>query len=572
MEIPLSHFEEYIDEPILKRGLSYFKNGFVHKPAEIRPGDYEAVVEESEEYTVNLSIRNRVITEYSCDCSYDMGPVCKHVAAVIFYLEQEELGLTQNTKKASSKKAKASSSKPSKRKTLAQQVDELLDKVTHDELTLFAREHATKNAQFRDLLLASFAQYNPNESRTLYAKQVKALIKVARDSDKYGLIDSSGAKYISKEISPMLSLAERYLSQGNHQSAFFICTAIMDELISALLLADDRKGVLGNAIYAAYNTLSAITCEEPSEAIRRQILKYCFTSFDKRTFAGWDWHIGLLQLAACILDTEGEVEELFKRINSIPESDEYEIKEVQKIKYCILLEKKGTEVAQKYLEQNLDNPSFREVAIQDALDQKDYERATALANDGIEQDSGYAGLVTNWYEWLLKIAESQKDTERIILYARHLLLNDSRPSLDYYEILRKTVPPEEWTDFVEAIIQEAIERKPYYGVNFAASVFVREEWWSRLLDLVKKECNLDQLAKYEKLLAQHFPNELADLYAERIIEYVESHIGRNYYRTACKYIRKMIKLGARDKADEVISQLRQTHYSRRALMEELDNV
>lgn len=572
MEIPLSHFEEYIDEPILKRGLSYFKNGFVHKPAEIRPGDYEAVVEESEEYTVNLSIRNRVITEYSCDCSYDMGPVCKHVAAVIFYLEQEELGLTQNTKKASSKKAKASSSKPSKRKTLAQQVDELLDKVTHDELTLFVREHATKNAQFRDLLLASFAQYNPNESRTLYAKQVKALIKVARDSDKYGLIDSSGAKYISKEISPMLSLAERYLSQGNHQSAFFICTAIMDELISALLLADDREGVLGNAIYAAYDTLSAITCEEPSEAIRRQILKYCFTSFDKRTFAGWDWHIGLLQLAACILDTEGEVEELFKRINSIPESDEYEIKEVQKIKYCILLEKKGTEVAQKYLEQNLDNPSFREVAIQDALDQKDYERATALANDGIEQDSGYPGLVTNWYEWLLKIAESQKDPERIILYARHLLLNDSRPSLDYYEILRKTVPPEQWTDFVETIVQEAMERKPYYGVNFAASVFVREEWWSRLLDLVKKECNLDQLAKYEKLLAQHFPNELADLYAERIIEYVESHIGRNYYRTACKYIRKMIKLGARDKADEVISQLRQTHYSRRALMEELDNV
>lgn len=572
MEIPLSHFEEYIDEPILKRGLSYFKKGFVHEPEEIRLGDYEAVVEGSEEYTVKLSIRNRVITEYSCDCPYEMGPVCKHVAAVIFYLEQEELGLTQNTKKASSKKAKASSSKPSKRKTLAQQVDELLDKVTLDELTLFVREHATKNAQFRDLLLASFAQYNPNESRTLYAKQVKALIKVARDSDKYGLIDSSGAKYISKEISPMLSLAERYLSQGNHQSAFFICTAIMDELISALLCADDREGVLGNAIYAAYDTLSAIASEEPSEAIRKLILKYCFTSFDKRTFAGWDWHIGLLQLAACILDTEDEVEEIFKRINSIPESDEYEIKEVQKIKYCILLGKKGTEVAQKYLEQNLDNPNFREVAIQDALDQKDYERATALANDGIEQDSGYAGLVTNWYEWLLKIAESQKDTERIILYARHLLLNDSRPSLDYYEILRKTVPPEQWTDFVEAIIQEAMERKPYYRTDLVASIFIREEWWSRLLDLVKKECNLDQLAKYEKLLAQHFPSELANLYAERIIEYVKSHIGRNYYRTACKYIRKMIKLGARDKADEVISQLRQTHYNRRALMEELDNV
>lgn len=570
MEIPLRHFEEYIDEPILKRGLSYFKKGFVHEPAEIRPGDYEAVVEGSEEYTVKLSIRNGVITEHSCDCPYDMGAVCKHVAAVIFYLEQEELGLTQSKKKGSSKKAKPSSSKPSRRKTIAQQVDNLLDKVTPDELTLFVREHAAKNAQFRDLLLASFAQYNPNESKALYAKQVKALIKVARG--KYGLIDSSGAKYISKEISPLLSLAEHYLSQGNHKSAFFICTAIMDELISALLCADDREGVLGNAIYAAYDTLSAIASEEPSEDIRKLILKYCFTSFDKRTFAGWDWHIGFLQLAACILDTEGEVEEIFKRINSIPESDEYEIKEVQKIKYCILLEKKGTEVAQKYLEQNIGNPSFRAQAIQDALDQKDYEKATALANDGIEQDSGYPGLVINWYEWLLKIAESQKDTERIILYARHLLLNDNIPSQDYYQILKKTVPPEEWTDFVETIIQETMERKPYYGVDFVAAIFVQEEWWSRLLDLVKKECSLDRLAKYEKPLAQHFPNELADLYAERIIEYVEDRVGRDYYRTACRYIRRMIKLGAKDKADEVISQLRQTHYRKKALMEELDNV
>ena len=570
MEIPLRHFEEYIDEPILKRGLSYFKKGFVHEPAEIRPGDYEAVVEGSEEYTVKLSIRNGVITEHSCDCPYDMGAVCKHVAAVIFYLEQEKLGLTQSTKKGSSKKAKASSSKPSKRKTIAQQVDNLLDKVTHDELTLFVREHAAKNAQFRDLLLASFAQYNPDESKALYAKQIKALIKVARG--KYGLIDSSGAKYISKEISSMLSLAERYLSQGNHKSAFFICTAIMDELISALLCADDREGVLGNTIYAAYNTLSAIASEEPSKAVREQILKYCFTSFDKRTFAGWDWHIGLLQLAACILDTEGEVEEIFKRINSIPESDEYEIKEVQKIKYCILLEKKGTEVAQKYLEQNLDNPSFRAQAIQDALDQKDYEKATALANDGIEQDSGYPGLIIDWYDWLLKIAESQNDTERIILYARDLLLESLNPKQDYYQILKKTVPPEEWADFVETIVQETLERKPYYGVDFAASVFVREEWWSRLLELVKKECNLDQLAKYEKPLAQHFPSELADLYAERIIEYVEDRVGRDYYRTACRYIRRMIKLGARDKADEVISQLRQTHYRKKALMEELDNV
>lgn len=570
MEIPLSHFEEYIDEPILKRGLSYFKNGFVHEPEEIRPGDYEAVVEGSEDYTVKLSIRNRVITEHSCDCSYDMGPVCKHVAAVIFYLEQEKLGLTQNTKKGSSKKAKASSSKPSKRKTIAQQVDDLLGKVTHDELILFVRNQAANDSLFRDSLLASFAQYNPNESKTLYTKQVKTLIKVARG--KYGFLDSSGAEYVSNELSSMLGLANHYIRKGNHKSAFFICTAIMDELISALEYADDMDGHLTDTIYDAFDTLATIAQEDPPEEVRKLIFKYCLTSFSKRSFSGWDWHLNFLHLVAYMLSTDSEMEELFKRIAAIPKSSEYEVKKAQEIQYDVLLKRKGESVAQKYLEQNIDNPSFRARAIQDALDQKDYEKATALANEGIEQDSGYPGLVASWYDWLLKIAESQNDTERIILYARYLLLKSHNPKRDYYQILKEIVPTEEWTNLVEAIVQEAMERKPYYRTDLVASIFIREEWWSRLLDLVKKEYTLDQLAKYEKLLAQHFPSELADLYAERIIRYVENHVGRSHYRTACKYIRKMIKLGAREKADEVISQLRQTHYRKKALMEELDNV
>ncbi|WP_417146881.1 SWIM zinc finger family protein [Porphyromonas sp.] len=570
MEIPLSHFEEYIDEPILKRGLSYFKNGFVHEPEEIRPGDYEAVVEGSEDYTVKLSISNGVITEYSCDCPYDMGAVCKHVVAVIFYLEQDQLGLSQNPTKGSTKKAKASSSKPSKRKTIAQQVDDLLGKVTHDELILFVREQASKDSLFRDLLLASFAQYNPNESKALYTKQVNTLIKVARG--KYGFLDASGAKYVSNELSSMLSLAEHYIHKGKHKSAFFICTAIMDELISALGYADDMDGHLTDTIYDAYDTLTAIAQADPPEEVRKLIFKYCLTSFSKRSFSGWDWHLNFLHLAAYMLSTDSEMEELFKRIAAIPKSSEYEVKKAQEIQYDVLLKRKGESVAQKYLEQNIDNPSFRARAIQDALDQKDYEKATALANDGIDQSSGYPGLIIDWYDWLLKIAESQNDTERIILYARYLLLKSHNPKRDYYQILKEIVPTEEWTNFVEAIVQEAMERKPYYRTDLVASIFIREEWWSRLLDLVKKEYTLDQLAKYEKLLAQHFPSELADLYAERIIRYIENHVGRSHYRTACKYIRKMIKLGAREKADEVISQLRQTHYRKKALMEELDNV
>lgn len=176
MRISLNQFEQHIDETILKRGFSYFKKGHVREPEEIDQGKYEAIVEGSEDYTVQISIKNGIITEYVCDCPYDMGPVCKHVVAVIIYLQQDELGLNEESEKA--KKVKGT--KPAKRKTVAQQVNELLEKITDDELKQFVREKAAENPTFRNLFLSSFAQYNSDEIishlRNEYPKR-KALLE-----------------------------------------------------------------------------------------------------------------------------------------------------------------------------------------------------------------------------------------------------------------------------------------------------------------------------------------------------------------------------------------------------------
>lgn len=93
MQIPLNQFEQYIDDTILKRGLSYFKNGYVTEPEEIAPGVYEAIVAGSEDYTVELKIKNGTVTDHDCNCPYDLGPVCKHIVAVLFYLQQDVLEL-----------------------------------------------------------------------------------------------------------------------------------------------------------------------------------------------------------------------------------------------------------------------------------------------------------------------------------------------------------------------------------------------------------------------------------------------------------------------------------------------
>ncbi|MBS1942286.1 MAG: SWIM zinc finger family protein, partial [Bacteroidetes bacterium] len=115
MEIPLDRFEQEIDERILERGLKYFERGAVEEPEELEPGLYEAVVQGSEDYTVSVRLKGNAVTEYACDCPYD-GPVCKHVVALLFELQQNVLHLPKQGK----------GRKKAKKPTVAEQVDRAL--------------------------------------------------------------------------------------------------------------------------------------------------------------------------------------------------------------------------------------------------------------------------------------------------------------------------------------------------------------------------------------------------------------------------------------------------------------
>lgn len=139
MNIPFNQFEQYIDETILKRGLSYFKNGHVSEPEEITVGVYETIVAGSEDYTVQLKIKNENIVEHVCTCPYDFGPVCKHIVAVLFYLQQDVLELKPKVIPLKKTKEK-NTEKKVKKKAISEQVDELLEKITHDIAGLLREE------------------------------------------------------------------------------------------------------------------------------------------------------------------------------------------------------------------------------------------------------------------------------------------------------------------------------------------------------------------------------------------------------------------------------------------------
>ena len=560
MRIPLNEFEQLIDEKILKRGLSCFKAGAITDFSEISTGEYEAIASGTEEYTVQLEISNNTITEYHCDCPYDMGPVCKHVVAVIFHLQQDELELNQ-----------PSISKPKKKKTksVSQQVKELLKVISHKELIEFVQENSKKDKKFRNYFLASFGHLSQNQSKEFYQKQIHSILQTAAGRD--GWIGWSDMKYVANTTEPFLENAEKYLANNNYDNVYFICTALLEEMTEAFQYGDDSNGDLGYFVESAMELLSKLAQEKLPKALKEKIFEYCVSSFKQKLFEGWDWHLGMLHIASDLIERESDADIVLSCLDTI--NREYERERAQLFKLDLLRKFKDEKEVGEYINKHISNSSIRTKEIEKAFKHKDFERVIKLSEDGIKCDEkDKPGLVKVWYNWLLKVAQAEKNTDKVIKYSRWLFIDNFHPEQDYYQILRENIEDQKWHPFLEEIIKEITPKHIWTYTELIRKIYIKEQWWDRLFLMLKQNLSMKNIEENEQYLSKDYSSELIELYSERIINYVEKYIGRNHYQTACRYLRRMKKLGGNEQVNELIELFRKQYPQRRALMDELNRV
>lgn len=560
MKIPLNEFEQLIDEKILKRGLSYFKSGAITDFSEISTGEYEAIVSGTEEYTVQLEINNNTIVGHNCDCPYDMGPICKHVVAAIFYLQQNELELKQPNFIIPKKK---------KSKSVSQQIKELLKAISHQELMDFVQENSKKDKKFRNYFLASFGHLSQDQSKEFYQKQIHSIIQSAAGRD--GWIGWSGMKYVVNTTEPFLENAEKYLANNSFENVFFISTALLEEMTEAYQYGDDSNGDLGYFVESAMELLSKLTKEKLPEKLKQEIFKYCISSFNKQLFEGWNWHLGILNIACELIEKESDAEIILNCLDTV--NGKYELEQAQSFKLNLLRKFKDEKEVERYIDKHISNSSIRNKEIEKAFESEDFEKAIKLSKDGIKCDEkDRPGLAKDWYDWLLKIALAQNDTLKIIEYARFRLINSIGGTQDYYQILKDNIETTKWHPFLEEIIKEITPKQRWTYTGLIRKIYIKEEWWDRLFLMLKQNLSLENIQQDEEYLAKDYSSELIELYSERIINYVEKFIGRNHYQTACRYLRRMKKLGGNDRVNELIELFRKQYPQRKALMDELTRV
>lgn len=459
--------------------------------------------------------------------------------------------------------------KKKKTKSIPQQIRELLKTISHEELIDFVEKNSKKDKKFGNTFLASFGHLIQNQSKEFYQKQIHSILRTAKSSD--GWIGRSNMKYVVNTTEPFLENAEKYLANANFEEVFFISVALLEEMIEALQYTDDSKGYLGYFIESAMELLSKLTQEKLPKALRNDIFEYCISSFKKKLFEGWDWHLGMLRIASDLIEKESDLDIVLNCLSSV--KGDYGTGRAQFFTLKLLRKFRDEKEIETYINKHISNTSIRKEEIENAFMNKNFERAIYLSKDGIKFDQKDSpGLVKIWYNWLLKVAQAEKDLPKIIEYARFLFIDNFYPEQDYYQILKDSIEDENWHSFLEEIIKEITSEHKWRSVELIREIYINEQWWDRLFLRLKQNVSLNAIEQNEKYLAKDYSSELIELYSKAIINHLHSSVGRKHYQTACRYLRRMKKLGGNKQVNELIKLFREKYPKRKALMDELNSV
>ena len=559
MKIALSAFEQQIDPVIVERGLEYWENGAVGILHHQSKNLYQAAVDGTKQYKVFLRVGSDKVSDWSCTCPYDFGPVCKHMVAVL-YAVRESVG---------SGKIKEVAAVPVAAE-VEESVDEIVDKMTERDLRTLVKTRAQKDGRLRTALTAKGGENPLTKSQCTIA--IKRLLRGAMGRDRF--IGLSDADWAAEAVGELLDKAEAFVSAGQLLPGFNMACAVLEEMIDALQFADDSNGDIGHCIGRAMELLEKLVRKEylPQD-VRIELYRYFVAAFSNGRFHGWDWHLGMLELAVPLVQDEREERELSGLLEKHNE-EVFQKHRAQEIRMELVRRRHGQTEAERFRDLHLDNPEFRAQAIRQALTTKDFKKAEALALDGIGKDSTMAGLVHDWKDWLLKIAVAKGDRPAAVEQARKLFLNDWQFQNEYYRTMKQYTPSKQWSGFLEALIKSASAKSTDDRIYLLADIFVAEKLWERLLDLLSKKPDLACLDHYGQHLSSSYPKQLGPLYGQAVQNFLKKTytLNRKQYQYACRFLRRMKKLGTEQEMIIVAEQIRKDHNNRPALLDELNRL
>lgn len=544
---------------ILERGLDYYEAGEVVSLEETING-YKAVVNGTEEYSVEIEVSGDNIQDMFCDCPYaDDGNYCKHMAAVLYAIED---GTGDNV----SERSVCEHIRDSR-----QELCDVVNSIPEEQLRELLINLAENDAALCNRIMTQYAE-------TLDEKQMVHLkMEVDRiayeNSDRSGFVDWYHASdyvdgmnaFLDENIQTLID-KELYMPAFELTNYVFQCIANQD--------MDDSDG--GSSFVAS-------NCYE----YWQQILNECSKEEQKQMFEWFKTHqkgyvIDFMEeyISDFLMDEFHDAEllrqklayldELIQKAGADTDSGSYYSVHYGRVRNILqrirVMEQLGytDEKIQEYRGQFRQFSDIRKLEIQEYLDKKDYNNAIIVLKESKEMDSQYAGLVSEYSCQLIDIYEKIGNKDECRRELEYQIFNCSQHNLEYVNRLKALCDEEEWKVYRERIL----ESDKLYSIRY--TFLEAEGMYDRLFDEVVSAGYLLMLDRYEKVLKKIYPEKLRDAYVLLVDKEASRVSDRKRYKELVKYLKKIAKYpGGKECVKEVAADWRAMYYRRSAMMDEL---
>lgn len=555
-------FEQHISEIILSRGKNYFDRGAVEDLTK-EDGHWFASVHGSEIYEVAIK-GIRSIKEWNCDCPYIQGPICKHVVAVLYAVRAESI----NTKSSKTQKAK-------------NQVDEIFKNAKQEDLLKFFKKNLRYHKDLKQKFISEFLDLLDVGDKDRYNKFVDSLINNAVGN--YGYIDYRDGQKLSNAFDSILSQAETAIQKKNYLDTLDICAAILLKIPNLLLTVDDSSGALQGSCHYALGILESLL-ESPvvPPIFKDQIFDFLLDAFqnDKTDF-GFKGDM-LATLLGQNLEAS-RLKQIQKVVQKTLDSLEGNYLKYSQERYISILINIAQRIGNEEASENLISryiyfPRIRQMKLEVLFEKEDYESAKQLIAEGIKvaEEERHPGTVTEWGNELIKISRLEKDVEEERKLLREAFFNNYR-SMDYLLQLKDSFDLTDWEEEREKIILQILEKSKttnYNTIHTLAQIYVEEQLWERLLDLLHtKKITSHTLEQYGFHLHKKFPEEMLTLYKPMIIHQANQAGSRSHYKQVANKLKDLLKIkGGRDLVIELLEIFQAQYVRRPAMIDELSRV
>lgn len=552
---------------ILERGYDYYCDDAVEN-MEIDADCISADVIGTQEYEVEITLRNGEVSDMYCSCPYaEDGNHCKHMAAVLYQWSEETQDAEDSQAAGEDEDAEGGISGSAQKDSVEKLVREADIDVVRSYLASLLKEDEKLLLRFQGMVKKGTTK----EDIKRYIRQID------RITDRYlgrdGFISYYEADGFISELNEILDTdVRRMVDNEDYMSAFELMNHMFTILGDvAMDDSDGGTGMLAGEIEQYWREILA----KADMAVKQQMFRWFTEHLDGSVIDYLEEYIEQV-----IMDEFQEKEFREPKLQFI--EDMIEKSSLQNdswsssyhtgkwaTRYLGMIEKQKNSgiLIEEFCRKYWRNSSVRWYYIELCRKKKEYGRALEALDESMALDKEYRGLVAEYSNQKKEIFLLQGNQEAYRKQLWKLVLEDDPGKLHLYRELKKQYPPEEWKEKRE----EVFKNLPRYVRP--DELYKEEKLYDRLLELVMGSPGLNMLQQYEDVLKKDYPGELLQKYKAEVNKMATHTSDRGKYRQLVALLRRMKKItGGSKVVEEIAAEWRSKYRNRRAMMEELGSL